>query len=349
MAMTLDETLALVRPHLLNLQPYSSARDEFDQSQVEQDQFIYLDANENPFDTGYNRYPDPYQRELKKKLAGIKKVPVEQIFIGNGSDEAIDLLIRLFCEPGDNILITTPTYGMYKVSADINNVKVKAVTLDEDFELPGFFLSAADDRTKVVFLCSPNNPSGNLLDIAPVLSSSRSIVVIDEAYSDFAGTSVGHTRAFQRHPNLVILQTLSKAWGLAGLRLGMAFACPEIVALLNKIKPPYNISGSTQRLALQAFAKPEQKDKWVQEIIGARIRLAARLSNLRSVKRVFPSATNFLLVRIDNATDVYQKLIKDRIVVRDRSRVIQCEDCLRITVGTTQENEKLLEALKSYE
>ncbi|HMJ68072.1 MAG TPA: histidinol-phosphate transaminase [Cyclobacteriaceae bacterium] len=343
--MTLQETLALVRPHLLNLQPYSSARDEFDQSQVEQGKFVYLDANENPFNTGHNRYPDPHQRELKKRISAIKGVNAGQIFLGNGSDEAIDLVIRLFCGNEDNILIPAPTYGMYKVSAEINNVKIKAAALTEDFALPLSFLSNADERTRVIFLCSPNNPSGNRVDVMPVLKDFQGIVVVDEAYIDFtSGKSL--LTELDHFPNLIVLQTFSKAWGLAGLRLGMAFAQPEIISLLNRIKPPYNISSSTQTLALEAIQKREQTTEWVELIIAERQRVAEELSKLSSVKKVFPSDANFLLVRMDRAADVYNKLIADHIVVRDRSQVKRCEDCLRITIGTKNENDHLLNALK---
>ena len=341
--MTLQETLALVRPHLLELQPYSSARDEFDQSQAGIGQYVYLDANENPYDTGFNRYPDPYQLELKKQISLLKNIPAKQIFVGNGSDEAIDLVIRLFCEGDDNIVITTPTYGMYKVSADINKIKIKSVALTEDFQLQN------DPGTgKIIFLCSPNNPSGNLIDVIPVLNNFKGIVVIDEAYIDFT-SSPGFIRQIEKYPNLIVLQTFSKAWGLAGLRLGMAFAHPEIIALLNKIKPPYNISAASQKLALQALAGIEQKKAWVKDIIAERNRIAVELTKLSTVKKVFPSDANFLLVRINRAAEVYKKLITDHIVVRDRSQVKRCEDCLRITIGTRAENDQLLNALKTIQ
>ncbi|HZY77916.1 MAG TPA: histidinol-phosphate transaminase [Cyclobacteriaceae bacterium] len=340
--MTLQETLGLVRPHLLELQPYSSARDEFDQSQVVEP-YVYLDANENPFNTGFNRYPDPYQLEVKKKLSTLKGIPENQIFIGNGSDEAIDLVIRLFCENEDNIVITAPTYGMYKVSAEINKIKIRSIPLTADFQLEG-----DPGSGKIIFLCSPNNPSGNLIDVMPVLKSFNGIVVVDEAYIDFT-TSPSLIKQIENFPNLIVLQTLSKAWGLAGLRLGMAFAHPQVISLLNKIKPPYNISDAAQRLALQALAGNEQKNKWVKEIIAERNRVAKELSKLSSVNKVFPSDANFLLVRIDRAGEVYKKLITNHIVVRDRSQVKRCEDCLRITIGTTEENDQLLNALKTLQ
>lgn len=343
--MTLQDTLGLVRPHLLNLQPYSSARDEFDQQKYEGWQFVYLDANENPFDTGHNRYPDPHQRKLKDLISGIKGVPANQIFLGNGSDEAIDLIIRLFCDQGDNILIPSPTYGMYKVSAEINNVQVKTSLLDENFALTDSFLSQADDRTKIIFLCSPNNPSGNLLDVQSVLNKFKGIVVVDEAYIDFT-TNPSLLLDIDKYPNLIVLQTFSKAWGLAGLRLGMAFACAEITSLLDKIKPPYNISSATQKLALNAIQQPDRIEPWVAMIKSERKRVADELSKLSTVKKVFTSEANFLLVRIDWAVEVYDDLLGDRIVVRDRSGIVRCEDCLRITIGTPEENDKLIAAVK---
>lgn len=336
--MTIEETLSLVRPHLLNLQPYSSARDEFDQSTVGKEKFIYLDANENPFDTDYNRYPDPYQRELKDEISSIKGVPVDHIFLGNGSDEAIDLIIRLFCGEGDEVVIPSPTYGMYEVSAKVNNVKIKKVPLNEDFQLTNI-----DLNSKVTFLCSPNNPTGNLLNIQPEFF--KGIVVVDEAYIDFT-SNPGFIKQLDKYPNLVVLQTLSKAWGLAGLRLGMAFAHPAIISLLNKIKPPYNISSAAQRLALETL-QTANKDKWVETIIGERKRVASELNKISTVRKVYPSEANFLLVKIDRAHDVYNELIRKNIVVRDRSKVKLCEDCLRITIGTLEENEMLLKALKN--
>lgn len=330
----------MVRPHLLNLQPYSSARDEFDQSKVDINQFVFLDANENPFNTGYNRYPDPLQRELKKKISSIKGVPYDQIFVGNGSDEAIDLIMRLFCSEGDTIHIPYPTYGMYEVSAKINNVNIKRSLLDENFNL-----GDVDMNQKIIFLCSPNNPTGNLLDVQSVLDKFNGIVVVDEAYIDFS-SKPSFIKQLGNYPNLIVLQTFSKAWGLAGLRLGMAFADAEIIALLNKIKPPYNISSATQKLALQALARNEQTDEWVKSIKSERSRVAAELTKLPLVKDVFPSEANFLLVRIEGAAEIYHELVGSMIVVRDRSQVVRCSDCLRITIGTPEENDQLLDALR---
>jgi histidinol-phosphate aminotransferase len=341
--MKIEEVLSLVRPHLLDLHPYSSARDEFDQSNIGASRFIFLDANENPFETEYNRYPDPYQRDLKKKISFIKQIPVDRIFLGNGSDEAIDLIIRLFCGERDTILIPTPTYGMYEVSANINNVPVKKLLLDNDFNL-----DRIDINQKLIFLCSPNNPTGNLLDVQSVLDQFKGIVVVDEAYIDFS-SKPGFISKIDQYPNLIVLQTFSKAWGLAGLRLGMAFAHNEIISLLNKIKPPYNISVTTQKLALQALAKGGQTTGWVSSIKSERERVARELSKLTSVKKVFPSEANFLLVRIDNAADVYDDLINSLIVVRDRSQVARCADCLRITIGTPDENDQLLDALRKLQ
>jgi len=341
--MKIEEVLSLVRPHLRDLQPYSSARDEFDQSKVDKEKFVYLDANENPFDTGYNRYPDPYQHDLKKRISTIKNVPVNQIFLGNGSDEAIDLIIRLFCDENDTILIPYPTYGMYEVSARINNVRFKKVMLTENFQLPEI-----REEGKIIFLCSPNNPTGNLLDVRSVLDTFNGIVVIDEAYIDFTNNHRDLTNAslvteLDKYPNLIILQTLSKAWGLAGLRLGMAFAHPQVISLINKIKPPYNISSVTQKIALEELK--EDNETYVTLIVTERQTTAEHLRNLKGVKTVYPSDANFLLVKIDNAHDVYSKLLSLNIVVRDRSKVKLCEDCLRITIGTHEENERLIEAL----
>jgi histidinol-phosphate aminotransferase len=339
--MKMADVLSLVRPHLLDLQPYSSARDEFDQSVTGKQEYVYLDANENPFGGGYNRYPDPHQRELKKLISGIKNIPEDQIFLGNGSDEAIDLIIRLFCGEGDTVIIPSPTYGMYEVSAKINNIKLKKILLHEDFRL-----TEIDSNGKIIFLCSPNNPTGNLLDVQSVLEKFKGIVVVDEAYIDFT-SNPSFINRIHEYPNLIVLQTFSKAWGLAGLRLGMAFACREIIALIDKIKPPYNISSATQQIALEQLRNKDQKDEWVRLILSERDRVATLLRNLKPVKKVFDSEANFLLVRIDDARNVYNKLIGDHIVVRDRSNVKLCEDCLRITIGSFEENERLLEALRN--
>lgn len=336
---------SLVRRNVLNMKPYSSARDEF-HGEAE----IFLDANENPYPSPYNRYPDPLQWKVKEKLAEIKKVKPTQIFLGNGSDEPIDLIIRAFCEPGhDSILITEPTYGMYKVCAEVNAVNVQQVLLTPDFDLdleaiPNTF----DATTKVIFLCSPNNPTGNLLSrerIVEVLKRFYGLVVIDEAYIDFS-KSKSFIQELNKYPNLVVLQTFSKAWGLAGLRLGMCFASEDIIHILNKIKYPYNVNARTQELALDALENAYRKDIWVDEILKEREVLERELKKLKIVDKVFPSDANFVLVRVNDAQSTYQYLMDNRIIVRDRSKVNLCYNCLRITVGTPEENKRLIESLK---
>lgn len=340
---TLNE---LVRKNILELKAYSSARDEFSGTAD-----IYLDANENPYPSEFNRYPDPLQRKVKDKIAKLKNVQINQIFLGNGSDEAIDLLIRIFCEPGsDSILITEPTYGMYSVCAGINNVRIDSVTLNENFELDtDSLIQAIQPTTKIIFLCSPNNPSGNLLNkqaIKQVIRNFRGIIVIDEAYIDFAKDD-GFIPLLNEYPNMVILQTFSKAWGLAGLRLGMAFASSEIIALMNKVKYPYNVNVITQQIALKALGSIEIKQKWVDEITTERERLILEIKNNTHVEYVYPSDANFILVKVKNANEVYKTLLDRSIIVRDRSNVILCKDCLRITVGTPNENNQLLNVLNS--
>jgi histidinol-phosphate aminotransferase len=336
----------LVRKNVLNLKPYSSARDDFKGTAS-----VYLDANENPYTALYNRYPDPHQNKLKQKISAIKKVPKNQIFLGNGSDEPIDLMIRAFCEPGlDNILIPQPTYGMYTVSAEINNVIIKTVSLTADFDLDVESIKNTWDRdTKLIFLCSPNNPSGNLLSfdrIIQILQEFKGVVIVDEAYIDFANLP-GFIPMLNQYPNLVVLQTLSKAWGLAALRVGMCFASSEIIAILNKIKPPYNISILSQQAAEEGLNNESVKNEWVIKIIAERKELERELQKIKLVKKIYPSDANFLLVKVTEAKDVYQKLVERGIIVRDRSNVILCENCLRITVGTEQENKKLINELRS--
>jgi histidinol-phosphate aminotransferase len=337
----------LLRKNIKNLVPYSSARDEFSG-----DGKVFLDANENPFNAPYNRYPDPLQKMLKRKISDIKGVSREQIFLGNGSDEPIDLLIRAFCEPEtDNIVTIDPTYGMYQVAANINNVAIRKVSLSPGFVLdPMNVLHAVDLHTKLIFLCSPNNPSGNNLSRSAMLHIVRNfkgIVVVDEAYIDFSpGNSL--LSDVETHQNLVILQTLSKAWGLAGIRLGMAFAAPEIVAVLNKIKYPYNLNILTQQKALELLENKTVVENWVSTLISERKRVSEELEKLDIVQKINPSDANFLLVAVNNAPDLYQKLIKLGIVVRDRSKVHLCADCLRITIGSPEENDLLLKALKTF-
>jgi histidinol-phosphate aminotransferase len=341
----------LVRENIKKLKPYSSARSEF--SGVAS---VYLDANENSFGSPltkwYNRYPDPMQWELKKKIAGIKQVDAEQILLGNGSDECIDLLIRAFCEPGsDNIVICPPTYGMYEVCAHINNVAVKEVPLQHDFQLHLEALEAAIDAgTKLIFLCSPNNPTGNNLeheDIEIVLNNFEGIVVVDEAYINYSRHR-SFLASLKDYPNLVVMQTFSKAWGLAALRLGMNCASKEIIDILNRIKPPYNINAATQELALQALDHLEEVNEMIRETIKERQALVQELVQLPVVQKVFPSDANFLLVRMKDAGLVYEYLKAKGIIVRNRSNVILCEDSLRITIGTRQQNTQLLQALKQY-
>ena len=331
------------------LVPYSSARDDYKGSEG-----IFLDANENPLgsitEDNWNRYPDPYQYALKTRLAEIKAVSPDQIFLGNGSDEPIDLLFRAFCEPQkDKVIINPPTYGMYKVSADINNVQVKEVLLTNQYDLDiQELLSVIEPDTKLIWICSPNNPTGNdvsLEKIEIVLKAFKGIVVVDEAYIDFAKRP-SFIHRLREFPNLVVLQTMSKAWGLASLRLGMAFASPEIVGILNKIKPPYNLSGLTQQTVIGALNNLEKKDQMVAQILANREILKTELEKLPIVKRVYRSDANFFLVKINEAREVYLKLIDQQVILRDRSKVVLCEDGIRITIGTQEENKKLIEELK---
>lgn len=336
---------SLVRKNVLKLKPYSSARDDFKGNAS-----VYLDANENPYPSPYHRYPDPHQLKLKERIAQIKEVNPEQIFLGNGSDEPIDLLIRAFCEPGvDNILIPQPTYGMYTVSAEINAVEIKSINLTSDFDIDLSPTKAAwNEKTKLLFLCSPNNPSGNLLDktkIETLLQNFPGLVIVDEAYIDFTD-SPGFLPLIATYKNLVVLQTLSKAWGLAAIRLGMCFSNKEVINILNKIKPPYNISILTQDVALESLKEIERKDNWVKAIKTEREILRAELSKLKIVEKVYPSDANFLLVKVKNAKTTYDALVTKGIITRDRSTVVLCENCLRITVGTSAENKGLLKELR---
>jgi histidinol-phosphate aminotransferase len=337
-----------VRPNIAALKPYSSARDEFKGTAD-----IYLDANENPYETGLNRYPDPGAAAVKAKLETLKGIPANQMMLGNGSDEIIDLLFRIFCEPGqDEVIILPPTYGMYQVSADINNVGVKMVPLKKRFvpDVPAI-LAAANEKTKILWLCTPNNPSGNdfaVSDITQLLEEFPGIVVIDEAYVDFAGREA-YIGWLERYPNLVVMQTFSKAWGLAGIRLGMAFASAEIIALLNAVKPPYNVNRLTQQAALAALEKQEEQAKQVTVLLGQRTLLQQYLSGLAFVERIYPSSANFVLAQVKDPQGIYNYLMNKGIIVRDRSRQYLCEGCLRFTVGTPEENEKLFRALLAYQ
>ncbi len=341
-----EDVLKLVRKNILEMKPYSSARDEF-KGEAE----IFLDANENPYPSAYNRYPDPLQWKIKEKLSLLKHVQPEQIFLGNGSDEGIDLVIRAFCEPyKDTVVITDPTYGMYAVCAELNAAPLVKVSLTNDFDLDSESLLRAVTRdTKVIFLCSPNNPTGNLLSrekILQVLDRFHGIVVIDEAYIDFT-TSTSFTELINSYPNLIVLQTFSKAWGLAGLRLGMAFGAKEVIGVLNKIKYPYNVNIQTQEIVLKALDNVNVKEKAVKEIIDQRKQLAQELLALSITEEVYPSDSNFLLVRVKDAPATYQYLMERKIIVRDRSKVTLCQNCIRVTVGTPQENKKLITALKN--
>jgi len=335
----------LVRKNILALKPYSSARDEYSGEDA-----ILMDANENPFETAVNRYPDPYQRAIKKKLSQLKNIKDDSIFLGNGSDEAIDLLLRIFCEPGrDEIIITDPTYGMYEVSASINEIGVNKVPLKDDFRLSSHeVLDAVRANTKIIFLCSPNNPSGNLLDtkeVDQIIKQFEGIVVIDEAYIDFA-EQPSYVEQLEEYANLVVLQTFSKAWGMAGVRLGMAFSSKFIIDLLNKVKPPYNINRLTQDFVLKMLSAPELiKDK-TDLILKNRSELIAALKEVHQVDKIYPTDSNFILVRFRNAERVFKYLMEENIILRDRTRVLHGKNCLRITVGTKEENIKLIEALK---
>lgn len=342
----------LVRPNIRRLKPYSSARSEFSGKAD-----VFLDANENAFGSpagdGYNRYPDPLQTELKTRIAAMIGVPPSQVFVGNGSDEAIDLMFRIFCEPSvDEVIICPPTYGMYKVSADINDAVVKEVNLAGDFELnvPGI-LEAITPRTKLIFICSPNNPTGNPMDQESILEIARNfngVLVIDEAYIHFANADsfVGELGTLA---NVVVLQTFSKAWGMAGLRVGLAIADEQIIDLINRVKPPYNVSAIAQRTVLEALDKGDIVRERIQQTLLARARMVRELSGLKAVTTIYPTDANFVLVRFDDPKAIYEQLIDRGIVVRDRSSVVLCEGCLRITVGTTSENDRLIEALRRFE
>jgi histidinol-phosphate aminotransferase len=341
----------LLRDNIRKLVPYSSARDEF-HGQAS----IWLDANENsigsPLLKWYNRYPDPYQQKIKEKIAGIKGISAANQFIGNGSDECIDLLYRAFCEPGrDNVIICPPTYGMYEVSANINNIEIRRAPLHADFQLDLESIAGLiDGNTKIIWICSPNNPTGNSIhfeSVETILNNFDGLVVVDEAYINFARQK-SFAQLLPEYPNLIILQTLSKAWGLAGLRLGMAFASEDIISIYNKIKPPYNISEAVQELVIKALDNVEEVNVMIKEIVQQREWLRNELTRLPNVKHIYPSDANFLLVKVDEAKKVYDYLVEKQIVVRDRSKVPGCEGCLRITIGTEKENKELIEALKYF-
>jgi len=338
----------LVRPNIMGLQPYSSARSEYSGHTAH----TLLDANENPYNNPYNRYPDPLQAELKAQLSKIKGIPVDNIFLGNGSDEAIDLAFRCFCRPGrDNVVAIEPTYGMYKVCADVNDVEYRTVLLDNHYQMSAEkVLRACDDNTKIVWLCSPNNPTGNNLqreEVERVIASFDGIVVVDEAYSDFSAQ-----RPFRKdlalHPNLIVLNTMSKAWGCASLRVGMAFASKKIIDIYNKVKYPYNVSLPAQKQALEVTRDPYRVDQWIGMILRERGRLVAAFRELPLCEEIYPTDANFFLVKVSDAQGIYDYLVSKGIIVRNRTRVTLCEGCLRVTVGTSTENSALLAALRQY-
>src|ERR1700761_9052687 len=341
----------LLRDNIKNLVPYSSARDEY-----QGEASVFLDANENafgsPLDAQYNRYPDPLQHDVKRAISGIKGVPVRNIFLGNGSDEAIDILFRSFCNPGvDNVILVPPTYGMYQVSANINDVEARNVPLTQEFQLNlEGIAEAIDEHTKLIFICSPNNPTGNSInraDIETILANFDGLVVVDEAYINFSRQKT-FIQELTEYGNLVVLQTLSKAWGLAGLRVGMAFASEEIIEVMNKVKPPYNVNEASQRLALQALANVDQVNSWIREILSQRDKLVLGLKDFDFVLDIYPSDANFILVKTTDANGIYNFLVEKGIIVRNRTKVELCEGSLRITVGTPEENVKLIETLKDY-
>lgn len=338
----------LIRPSIKSLKPYASARDEF---KGNKEHLTFLDANENPFENGINRYPDPQQKELKAVISKLKNIPVEQILLGNGSDEVLDLLIRMFCEPNiDNILILPPTYGMYEVLANINAVEVLKINLSESTFQPQntAVLNSASANSKILFLCSPNNPTGNSFEADRVeflLKNFKGIVVIDEAYIDFSNEESWLSR-LKEFPNLVVVQTLSKAYGMAGIRLGMCFASEAIIATLNKIKPPYNINELTQISAIEQLQKADLVQSQIMSLINEREVLVRSLEQVAFIKKIYPSNTNFVMIKVDNASKRYQQLIENGIVIRNRTTQPLCENCLRLTIGTTEENMKLIETLK---
>ncbi len=338
----------LVRKNIWSLAPYSSARDEYSGKEAH----IFLDANENPYNEPYNRYPDPLQRELKAQLSKVKGVPVENIFLGNGSDEAIDLAYRIFCEPGrDNVVSIAPTYGMYKVCADINDVECRQVLLDEHYQFHAAdLLAACDSHTKIIWLCSPNNPTGNSLnrdEMLKVVEGFDGIVVVDEAYIDFA-QQLSLRQELPAHPNLIILQTMSKAWGSAAIRLGMAFASKDIINIYNKVKYPYNVNLLTQQQASEMLRDPYEVDKTVKVLLQERARLMLAFQELPICQQVFPTDANFFLARMSDAQKIYDYLVERGIIVRNRSRIQLCDNCLRITIGTRSENNELVAALRQF-
>lgn len=335
----------LIRPNIWSLAPYSCARNEFTGEAS-----VFLDANENPYNNPYNRYPDPLQVQLKEKIAALKGVRPTQIMLGVGSDEPIDLIFRIFCEPAqDNVVAINPTYGMYGVCADINNVEYKQVNLNNDFTLDAAkVLKACNKHTKVIFLCSPNNPTGNSLnssEVEKIITGFNGIVVIDEAYIDFSNEP-SYLASLDKYPNIIVLQTFSKAWGMAALRCGMAFASEEIIAFFNKVKYPYNLNLLTQEAVYKQIENEEQKNEWVKALLLERKKLVANLEALPLIQHIYPTDANFVLVKVNDANLIYQQLVDKGIIVRNRNSVTLCQGCLRITVGTPSENKQLLTALQ---
>lgn len=338
----------LVRPNIWKLAPYSSARDEYSGKEAH----VFLDANENPYGAPYNRYPDPLQRELKKQISKVKGIPEDMIFLGNGSDEAIDLPYRIFCQPGrDNVVAIEPTYGMYRVCADINDVEYRPVLLDEHYDFKAAdLLAACDSHTKLIWICSPNNPTGNSLnrdEMLKVIQDFEGIVIIDEAYSDFSKQQTFRSE-LASHPNLIVLNTMSKAWALAGIRLGMAFASKDIISIYNKVKYPYNVNILTQQQALETLKDPFEIDRWVKTLLDERARLMQAFQELPICEKVYPTDANFFLAKMTDAQGIYNYLVDKGIIVRNRSRIQLCNNCLRITIGLKSENNELLAALRQF-
>jgi len=338
----------LTRPNIWSLAPYSSARNEYAGREAR----VFLDANENPYNQPFNRYPDPLQLELKAVLSKVKGVPAENIFLGNGSDEAIDLPYRCFCNPGkDNVVAIEPTYGMYKVCADINDIEYRPVLLDEHYQFSADrLLSATDAHTKLIWLCTPNNPTGNCLkreEVVKVIEQFEGLVIVDEAYSDFSSQPTFRSE-LAKYPNLIVLNTMSKAWGCAAIRLGMAFASTEIIGLFNKVKYPYNVNQLTQQQALEALKDPYEVDNWVKILLQERTRMMDAFMLLPICEKVYPTEANFFLAKMTDATKIYNYLVDKGIIVRNRHRVQLCQNCLRITIGTKTENSELIAALRQY-
>ncbi len=338
----------LTRPNIWSLAPYSSARNEYAGREAR----VFLDANENPYNQPFNRYPDPLQLELKDAIAKVKGVPAENIFLGNGSDEAIDLPYRCFCEPGvDNVVAIEPTYGMYKVCADINDTEYRTVLLDDQYQTTAEnLLAATDEHTKIIWLCTPNNPTGNCLnreEVIKTIEGFQGLVIVDEAYSDFSSQKPLRSE-LAKYPNLIVLNTMSKAWGCAAIRLGMAFASEEIIHIFNKVKYPYNVNQLTQQQALEALKDPFEVDNWVKILLQERSRMMDAFAILPICEKVYPTEANFFLAKMTDATKIYNYLVDRGIIVRNRHRVQLCQNCLRITIGTKTENAELIAALRQY-